>query len=324
MRCSTSVTGSSRAAPLGERVGVGARGERDADQRLEVRPPAAGSTSAVKPMITPSRRSRRTRSAAALALRPTAAPRSLQEMRASSRSSLRISLSVASIAAIIAVFADHDLAFRGRETVRTTRMDPTAALSPDSIAGLAIAMQVGAVSLLLIEAAVVAGPRVGVAAGMGVATADFGFAAVAAAAGGAAGAALASHERRSRSSPRSSSPRSRCTASAAARASRAVPRRERRRGRHPRALRALPRDHGREPAHDRVVRGGRRRAVARRAGRGGRVRGGRRRRVGRLAPGAHARRRARGPLDHAGDPARPGDRRPAVVLAIAAHLALGA
>src|SRR4051794_18708334 len=55
-------------------------------------------------------------------------------------------------------------------------------------------MQVGAVSLLLVEAAVVAGPRAGVAAGMGVATADFGFAAVAAAAGGAAGAALSSHE----------------------------------------------------------------------------------------------------------------------------------
>jgi threonine/homoserine/homoserine lactone efflux protein len=55
-------------------------------------------------------------------------------------------------------------------------------------------MQVGAVSLLLVEAAVVGGPRVGVAAGMGVATADLGFAAIAAAAGGAAGAALSSHE----------------------------------------------------------------------------------------------------------------------------------
>jgi threonine/homoserine/homoserine lactone efflux protein len=55
-------------------------------------------------------------------------------------------------------------------------------------------MQVGVVSLLLIETAVVGGPRVGVAAGMGVATADLGFAAVAAAVGGAAGAALSSHE----------------------------------------------------------------------------------------------------------------------------------
>jgi threonine/homoserine/homoserine lactone efflux protein len=73
-------------------------------------------------------------------------------------------------------------------------MDPGAALLAGLAAGLAIAMQVGAVSLLLVEASVVAGPRAGVAAGMGVATADLGFAAIAAAAGGAAGAALSSHE----------------------------------------------------------------------------------------------------------------------------------
>jgi threonine/homoserine/homoserine lactone efflux protein len=73
-------------------------------------------------------------------------------------------------------------------------MDPSAALLAGLAAGLAIAMQVGAVSLLLVEASVIAGPRVGVAAGMGVATADLGFAAVAAAAGGAAGAALSHHE----------------------------------------------------------------------------------------------------------------------------------
>jgi threonine/homoserine/homoserine lactone efflux protein len=73
-------------------------------------------------------------------------------------------------------------------------MNADAALLAGLVAGLAIAMQVGAVSLLLIEAAVVAGPRTGVAAGMGVATADLGYAVVAAAAGGAVGAALASHE----------------------------------------------------------------------------------------------------------------------------------
>jgi threonine/homoserine/homoserine lactone efflux protein len=73
-------------------------------------------------------------------------------------------------------------------------MEPSAALLAGLAAGLAIAMQVGAVSLLLVEAAVVSGPRVGVAAGMGVAAADLGFAVVAAAAGGAAGAALSSHE----------------------------------------------------------------------------------------------------------------------------------
>jgi threonine/homoserine/homoserine lactone efflux protein len=73
-------------------------------------------------------------------------------------------------------------------------MDPSAALLAGLAAGLAIAMQVGAVSLLLVEAAVVSGPRVGMAAGMGVAAADLGFAVIAAAAGGAAGAALSSHE----------------------------------------------------------------------------------------------------------------------------------
>jgi threonine/homoserine/homoserine lactone efflux protein len=73
-------------------------------------------------------------------------------------------------------------------------MDPSAALLAGLAAGLVIAIQVGAVSLLLVETAVVGGPRVGVAAGMGVATADLGFAAVAAAAGGAAGAALSGHE----------------------------------------------------------------------------------------------------------------------------------
>ncbi len=73
-------------------------------------------------------------------------------------------------------------------------MDPTTALLAGLAAGIAIAIQVGAVSLLLIEASVTAGPRIGVAAGMGVATVDFAFAVVAAAAGGAAGAALSSYE----------------------------------------------------------------------------------------------------------------------------------
>ena len=73
-------------------------------------------------------------------------------------------------------------------------MGPSAALIAGLAAGLAIAMQVGAVSLLLVEASVAAGPRAGMAAGMGVATADLVFAAIAAAAGGAAGAALSNHE----------------------------------------------------------------------------------------------------------------------------------
>ena len=73
-------------------------------------------------------------------------------------------------------------------------MDPTAALLNGLAVGVVIAVQVGAVSLLLIETAVVRGPRAGMAAGMGVATADLAFAAVAVAVGGAAGAALASHQ----------------------------------------------------------------------------------------------------------------------------------
>jgi threonine/homoserine/homoserine lactone efflux protein len=74
-------------------------------------------------------------------------------------------------------------------------MNPTAALITGLVTGLAVAMQVGAVSLLLVEAAVASGSRAGVAAGMGVATVDFGFAAIAAATGGVAGPALAGHER---------------------------------------------------------------------------------------------------------------------------------
>jgi threonine/homoserine/homoserine lactone efflux protein len=73
-------------------------------------------------------------------------------------------------------------------------MDPTAALIAGLAAGLAIAMQVGAVSLLLVETAVAGGKRVGIAAGMGVATVDLLFAAAAAVAGGTAGAVLARHE----------------------------------------------------------------------------------------------------------------------------------
>ena len=73
-------------------------------------------------------------------------------------------------------------------------MDPSAALIAGVFAGLAIAMQVGAVSLLLVETAVARGPRVGIAAGMGVATVDLLFAAAAAAAGATAGVVLAEHE----------------------------------------------------------------------------------------------------------------------------------
>jgi threonine/homoserine/homoserine lactone efflux protein len=73
-------------------------------------------------------------------------------------------------------------------------MDATSALTAGLVAGLAIAAQVGAVSLLLVDTALVTGPRAAVAAGMGVATADFAFAVVAVLGGGAVGAALSGHE----------------------------------------------------------------------------------------------------------------------------------
>jgi threonine/homoserine/homoserine lactone efflux protein len=73
-------------------------------------------------------------------------------------------------------------------------MAASTALLTGLASGLAIATQVGAVSLLLVDTALAAGPRAAVAAGMGVATADLGFALVAVIFGGLAGAALAGHE----------------------------------------------------------------------------------------------------------------------------------
>jgi threonine/homoserine/homoserine lactone efflux protein len=74
-------------------------------------------------------------------------------------------------------------------------MDASTALIGGLAAGLVVAMQFGAVSLLLVETAVAGGPRAGIAAGMGVATVDLLFATAAAAAGATAGAVLAAHER---------------------------------------------------------------------------------------------------------------------------------
>ena len=129
-------------------------------------------------------------------------------------------------------------------------MDPTAALFAGLVAGLAIAMQVGAVSLLLIEASVVARPARRRGRGMGVATADLAFAAVAAAAGGAAGAALSSHEardqgRRGADAGGDRGPRARAPAPSPGPPRR--PARARRRPARRGALRALPRDHVANP-----------------------------------------------------------------------------
>jgi threonine/homoserine/homoserine lactone efflux protein len=73
-------------------------------------------------------------------------------------------------------------------------MDALDALLAGLLAGIAIAMQFGAVSALLLEAAVRAGPRAGAAAGLGVASVDMACAAGAAIAGGAARAVLAAHQ----------------------------------------------------------------------------------------------------------------------------------
>jgi threonine/homoserine/homoserine lactone efflux protein len=73
-------------------------------------------------------------------------------------------------------------------------MDATAAVMAGFVSGLAIAMQFGAVSVLLVDNAITVGPRAGAAAGLGVATVDLAFAVVAVVAGGVARAALTGHE----------------------------------------------------------------------------------------------------------------------------------
>lgn len=73
-------------------------------------------------------------------------------------------------------------------------MDLGTALLTGLATGFAIAMQVGAVSLLLIETAMAGGTAAAVAGGMGVATVDLAFGAVATATGGVAGAALSRYE----------------------------------------------------------------------------------------------------------------------------------
>jgi len=72
-------------------------------------------------------------------------------------------------------------------------MNAPAALGAGLLVGLAIASQFGAVSALLLETAVRAGPRAGAAAGLGVASVDMAYAAGAVVLGGAARAGLAAH-----------------------------------------------------------------------------------------------------------------------------------
>ena len=95
--------------------------------------------------------------------------------------------------ASITVLRRESLRFR-RRVWQNARMAPGSALVTGLLTGFAIAMQIGAISLLLIETAVASGTGAAVAAGMGVATVDLAFGGVAALTGGAAGAALAQHE----------------------------------------------------------------------------------------------------------------------------------
>jgi threonine/homoserine/homoserine lactone efflux protein len=67
------------------------------------------------------------------------------------------------------------------------------ALGAGLIVGIVVAAQFGAVSALLLETAVRAGPRAGAAAGLGVASVDLAYATGAVVAGGAARAGLAAH-----------------------------------------------------------------------------------------------------------------------------------
>jgi threonine/homoserine/homoserine lactone efflux protein len=60
-------------------------------------------------------------------------------------------------------------------------------------AGFAVAVQIGAVTLLLIDVALAHGPRTAAAAGLGVATVDLAFAALAALAGGLGGTIVSRH-----------------------------------------------------------------------------------------------------------------------------------
>src|ERR1700683_5683254 len=73
-------------------------------------------------------------------------------------------------------------------------MDIPEALGAGLIVGVMIATQFGAVSALLLETAVRAGPRVGAAAGLGIASVDMAYATGAVVAGGAARPGLAAHQ----------------------------------------------------------------------------------------------------------------------------------
>jgi threonine/homoserine/homoserine lactone efflux protein len=74
-------------------------------------------------------------------------------------------------------------------------MSPSTALVAGVVAGLAVAMPLGAIGLLILDAGIRRGLRPGIAAGAGVAAADLTYAVVAAVAAGPIAVALAPHAR---------------------------------------------------------------------------------------------------------------------------------
>jgi len=74
-------------------------------------------------------------------------------------------------------------------------MSPSTALVAGVVAGLAVAMPLGAIGLLILDAGIRRGLRPGIAAGAGVAAADLTYAVAAAAAAGPIAVALAPHAR---------------------------------------------------------------------------------------------------------------------------------
>src|SRR6476659_4424037 len=156
------------------------------------RPAAAWSTTAVKRVMAPERTRRRMRSAAALALSPATAPSRRWEARPLCTSSPRIARSMSSMAADFAVVGGINLIFACLPISLQHAMN---ALAAGIVAGLAVAVPLGAIGVLIVDLGVRGGFRAAFLAGLGTALADGLYAIVPAVAGLAVGAWLAPAER---------------------------------------------------------------------------------------------------------------------------------
>jgi arginine exporter protein ArgO len=165
--------------------------KRTSISALSPRPAAAWSTTAVKPVMAPERTNRRMRSAAAFALRPATAPRRRCDARPLCTSSPRIALSMSSIAALCSATAGFCLIFACSDPTLQRAMN---ALAAGIVAGLAVAIPLGAIGVLIVDLGVRGGFRPAFLAGLGTALADGLYATVAAVAGLAVGAWLAPAE----------------------------------------------------------------------------------------------------------------------------------